>query len=344
MSVYDTTGAAIVATNVVLTLPDTTTVALLADDRGTVTFPNLVPGRYTVMAEFPGFETAAVEVQVRAGRQTREDITLEIAGFVEQVDVEQDTSDRQLFENFSQEMSADDIATLPDDPDELAQVLQEMAGPGAVIRVNGFDGGQLPPKSQIRQIRFRFDPFGAEYHESGRARVDIITKPGDGPIRNDVNLGFRNNQWDARNALAPARGDGQTKRWGWSIDGPIVKGKTGFSLSLRGVDQFDVQTIRATTQDGLVSDLVTQPTTRLNIDFNIEHVLNATNTLRFSYDRNTNTRSNLGVGDFDLPERAYNAEGVGHQVRLSNFGTFRKKYLNETRIELNWDENAQQHR
>lgn len=341
VSVYDTTGAAIVATNVILTLPDTTTVELLADDRGTVTFPDLVPGRYTVFAEFPGFEPTTVDVQVRSGRQTRQDITLEIAGFVEQVDVAQDTGDRQLFENFSQEMSADDIATLPDDPEELAQVLQEMAGPGAVIRVNGFEGGQLPPKSQIRQIRFRFDPFGAEYHESGRARVDIITKPGDGPIRNDVNLAFRDNQWDAPNALAPSRGQGQTKRWGWSIDGPIIKGKTGFSLSLRGVDQFDVQTIRATTSSGLVSDLVTQPTERLNIDFNIEHVLNETNTLRFAYDRSTNTRSNLGVGDFDLPERAYNADGVSHQVRLSNFGTFRKKYLNETRVQFAIDENSQ---
>ncbi len=341
VSVYDTTGAAIVATNVVLTLPDTTTVELLADDRGTVTFPDLVPGRYTVFAEFPGFEPVTLDVQVRAGRQTRQDITLEIAGFVEQVEVAQDTSDRQLFENFSQEMSADDIASLPDDPEELAQVLEEMAGPGAVIRVNGFEGGQLPPKSQIRQIRFRFDPFGAEYHESGRARVDIITKPGDGPIRNDVTLAFRDNQWDAPNALAPTRGEGQTKRWGWSIDGPIVKGKTGFSLSLRGVDQYEAQTIRALTPDGVVSDVVTQPTTRLNVDFNLEHVLNQTNTLRFAYDRNTSDRSNLGVGDFDLPERAYGAEGVSHQVRLSNFGTFSKKYLNETRVQFSMDENIQ---
>ncbi len=341
VSVYDTTGAAIVATNVVLTLPDTTTIALLADERGTVTFSDLVPGRYVVMAEFPGFEPATVELQVRAGRQTRQDITLEIAGFVEQVDVAQDTGDRQLLENFSQEMTAEDIASLPDDPEELAQVLEEMAGPGAVIRVNGFEGGQLPPKSQIRQIRFRFDPFAAEYHESGRARVEIITKPGDGPIRNDFSLAFRNNEWDSRNALAPARGEGQTKRWGWSVDGPIVKGKTGFSLSLRGVDQFDVQTIRANAPGGLVSDLVTQPTTRLDIDFNIEHVLSETQTLRMSYDRNTATRSNLGVGETDLPERAYSSERVGHRVRVSNFGTYAKKYLNETRFEVSWDENEQ---
>jgi len=341
VSVYDTTGAAIVATNVVLTLPDTTTLALLADERGTVTFPDLVPGRYQVLAEFPGFEPTTVEVQVRAGRQTRQDITLEIAGFVEQVDVAQDSGDRQLLQNFSQQMTPEDIASLPDDPDELAQVLQEMGGPGAVIRVNGFEGGQLPPKSQIRQIRFRFDPFAAEYHDAGRARVEVITKPGDGPVRNDVNLAFRNNEWDARNALAPVRGEGQTKRWGWSVDGPIVKGKTGFSLSLRGVDEYDVQTIRASAPTGFVSDLVTQPMTRLDIDFNVDHVLSDTQTLRMSYDRNTNSRANMGVGDFDLAERAFSTNRTGHRVRVSNFGTYAKKYLNELRFEFSWDENEQ---
>jgi hypothetical protein len=338
VNVYDTTGAAIVATNVTLTLPDTTLVEQLADERGSVTFPDLVPGRYVVLAEFPGFEPAPVEVSVRAGRQTRQDITLEIAGFVEQVDVAQDTSDRQLFESFSQQLTAADIEALPDDPEELAQLLEEMGGPGAVIRVNGFEGGQLPPKSQIRQIRFRFDPFGAEYHDAGRARVDIITKPGDGPIRNDVSLAFRDNQLDARNALAPARGEGQTRRWGWSIDGPIVKGRTGFSLSLRGVDQFDVQTIRATTPTGQVSELVTQPTDRLNIDFNLEHVLTQNQTLRVSYDRSTSTQGNLGVGDFDLPERGFSTEGISHRVRLANFGTYNKKYLNETRVQYQWND------
>src|SRR5690606_18064288 len=122
---------------------------------------------------------------------------------------------------------------------------------------------------------------------------------------------------------------------------PIIKGKTGFSLSLRGADQFDVQTIRATTSSGRVSDLVTQPTERLNVDLNLEHVVNETDTLRFASDRSTNARSNLGVGDFALPERACNADGVSHQVRLSNFGTFSKKYLNETRVQFSIDESNQ---
>src|ERR671912_754767 len=102
VSVYDTTGAAIAATNVNLTKPDGTVIQQLADEKGTVTFQGLMPGKYAVVAEFPGFEpNAAAELQVRAGRNTKQDITLEIAGFVEQVDVEQDTSDRAVTESFS---------------------------------------------------------------------------------------------------------------------------------------------------------------------------------------------------------------------------------------------------
>ncbi len=200
ITVYDTTGAAIAAANVNLTKPDGTVDQQLADEKGTVTFQGLVPGKYAAVAEFPGFDpNAAAELNVRAGRNTKQDITLEIAGFVEQVEVEQDTADRAVTESFSTALSASQIEALADDPDEMQQQLEQLAGPGARIRVNGFEGGQLPPKSQIREIRFRFDPFAAENHDAGFPRVDIITRPGNGPIRNNMTFGFRDNSLDAPN-------------------------------------------------------------------------------------------------------------------------------------------------
>ena len=63
----------------------------------------------------------------------------------------------------------------------MEAALKEMAGPGAVIRVDGFRGGKLPPKSQIRGIRFRRDSFAAENHGGGLVFVDIMTSPGAGP-------------------------------------------------------------------------------------------------------------------------------------------------------------------
>ncbi|MGI8671124.1 MAG: TonB-dependent receptor plug domain-containing protein, partial [Luteitalea sp.] len=241
-------------------------------------------------------------------------------------------------ESFSTALTADQVEALADDPDEMASQLEQLAGPGARIRVNGFEGGQLPPKSQIREVRFRFDPFAAENHDAGFPRVDIITKPGNGPIRNNMTFGFRDNSLDARNAFSPVRADGQTRRFGWSIDGPIIKGRTGFSLNVRNTDEFDAQTIVATTPDGAYTGLVNQPTERLNIDFNVEHVLSQSHTLRVAFDRDTNTQENLGVGNFDLEDRAFSREGFTNRVRVSELGSFSKKYLNEVRAEYSWQE------
>ena len=55
----------------------------------------------------------------------------------------------------------------------MEKVLKEMAGPGGTIRVDGFRGGKLPPKSQIRSIRFTSSMFAAENHGGGMTFVDI---------------------------------------------------------------------------------------------------------------------------------------------------------------------------
>ncbi len=60
----------------------------------------------------------------------------------------------------------------------MEDTLKQMAGPGAVVRVDGFRGGKLPPKSQIRGIRFRRDMFAAENHGGGMVFVDIMTNQG----------------------------------------------------------------------------------------------------------------------------------------------------------------------
>ena len=59
------------------------------------------------------------------------------------------------------------------------------------MRVNGFRGGRLPPKNQIRQIRFRRNMLAADTHEPGGSRIDIITKPGLDGWRGLSSVGFR---------------------------------------------------------------------------------------------------------------------------------------------------------
>ena len=45
---------------------------------------------------------------------------------------------------FSTTLDEDDLAGLPDDPDEFEEALRQMAGGDAVFQVNGFRGGRLP--------------------------------------------------------------------------------------------------------------------------------------------------------------------------------------------------------
>ena len=80
-------------------------------------------------------------------------------------------------------LTGNDLDALSDDPDELADDLQALAGPsagpnGGQIYIDGFTGGQLPPKSSIREIRINQNPFSAEYDKLGYGRIEIFTKPG----------------------------------------------------------------------------------------------------------------------------------------------------------------------
>src|SRR5690606_33820201 len=74
-------------------------------------------------------------------------------------------------------LSEQELEALPDDPDELAAALQALAGPsagpnGGQIYIDGFTGGNLPPKDSIREIRINNNPFSAEFDRFGFGRIE----------------------------------------------------------------------------------------------------------------------------------------------------------------------------
>lgn len=312
------------------------------NDRGEAAFENLVPGKYALQAEFPGFEPYKLaELNVRRG-QNRRTVTLAIAGIAEDVQVTRDQTDKGLTDGFSNTLTQEQIDALPDDEEEMAEMLAQMAGPGAQIMVNGFRGGRLPPKSQIQEIRFRFDPYAAEFHETGHPRVDIATRPGTTRFRGNANLTFRGDELNARNAFAPTKEDEQARRYQWSMDGPLVKGKSSFSLSIGGMDAYETEPLLVRNTDGEFRSIVTQPTDRLNVNVRVEHAINKAHVLRAEYQRNGSTQRNLGVGGFDLFDRAFTREFLGHTFRVSETGTFFGKARNELRVQFSTDDSSSQ--
>ena len=148
--------------------------------QGIANLAGLPPGRYTVRAEFPGFETRTLpEVRVRAG-DNKQVMMLPIAGVQDSVTVERNkqetAADRQS--TFGTVLTREQLEALSDDPDILRQQLQDMAGPGAVIKVDSFEGAALPPKAMIRSIRISRDQFAAENHSAGGTRWRSSRSPG----------------------------------------------------------------------------------------------------------------------------------------------------------------------
>ena len=77
-------------------------------------------------------------------------------------DVQEAAADRALA--FGSALTREQIELLSDDPEEMRRQLMSMAGPDAVLKVDSFEGQDLPPKAQIKSIRISRDQFAAENH------------------------------------------------------------------------------------------------------------------------------------------------------------------------------------
>ncbi len=330
VTVLDQTGAALIAATVTLVDSAGAPVTRPVDQRGQATFENLAPGTYQLKASAEAFKSYDAFLKVKKG-SNKVTLELPLAELNEQVIVTTQDGDTRG-NGFVTQLTEQEIAELPDDPDELQQVLEQMAGPGATFRVNGFTGGRLPPKSQIRQIRFRMNSFDAEYHEGGGFGIDIITKPGMDGWKGMTNFGFRDESLNARNAFAPTLAPEQHRRFGFNADGPIVKGKTSMAISLEGNDSYDSETINALTPDGRVEGSVRNPEKRMFGSIRVDHSLSKNQQMLVEFQRNNDDRDNLGVGDFDLPDRAYSRETTNSALHIGLNGLIAPKVAHELRV------------
>ena len=127
-------------------------------------------------------------------------------------------------------IKGEDLNALSDDPDELQNELTALAGPaagpnGGQIYIDGFTGGQLPPKSSIREIRVNQNPFSAEYDRLGYGRIEIFTKPGTDKLHGQVQVGGNDSSFNSQNPILVGVTEPAYSSWNLrgSVGGPINK-------------------------------------------------------------------------------------------------------------------------
>src|SRR5688500_16969647 len=259
-----------------------------ANDSGVATIAGLKPGRYTIRAEFSGFDAGErTNVRVRAG-DNKQEIELALTGFEDTIEVGLDAQSAAADPNggsLSTQLTADEIDALPDDPSELVRQLVEMAGGNAVVRIDGFNNGSLPARDVIRSIRIIRDTFPAENHSAENDGIDIITQAGIGPIRGGFSTRVRDSILNGSNPFVDVNAPERTQNFDVNLDGAFVPIKSSFSLSAGGRKQYGTPVSSSTTETGLKQSalLGRRPNDGWNVNGMLDYAISRQHMLRAGY-------------------------------------------------------------
>jgi hypothetical protein len=319
-----------------------------ATDKGIAQFDALLPGRYTIEAEFPGFEKGALtDVRIKSG-DNKHVIVLALQKLNQSVTVAEDkqaSASARSSDAFGSALTREQIEALSDDPDEMQKQLQAMAGPDAVLRVDGFEGQPLPNKAQIKSIHITRDQFAAENHAAGLGFIDIVTAPGVGPLRASARGSFYDSALDGHNAFAATKGPSQNRSFGGSLGGTIVKDKSDFSISFNGNNAYTTPIAVAVMPDGtrVSHNLdIRQPNSYESVSGLLTYALTKDQTLRLSVGRFNQSSDNQGIGQYESPEHAYSSVNDSTNVRIQEVGPLGRRFFTNTRLAVTLNNSSSQ--
>jgi len=319
---------------------------------GSYTFAGLLSGQYTVRVTFPGFSPFERVVAISAGSTMQLPIQMKVSAAEKQevtvqgeagptLSVEPDNNATALV------LKGEDLAALPDDPDDLADALQALAGPGAgpnggQIYIDGFSGGNLPPKESIREIRINQNPFSAEYDRLGFGRIEILTKPGSDTFRGSVYFNESNGVFNSRNPFVQNKPDYSNQMYGGNFGGPINH-RSSFYVDFSRRDIQDNAIVHAifldptTLLQSNIDTAVVTPNVRTTIGPRVDYQLSTNNTLVARFEYSTGYRDNAGIGATTLPapyaQTAYNSTSNNENLMLTETAILNPRAVNETRFQ-----------
>ena len=349
--VTDPSGAAVVGATVLVTPASGEAKGATSGKDGTYEIKDLPPGNYKLETSAPGFALfSKPDVVITAGQVTRLNIPLTIEVRQEKVVVNDSTT--QVDVNPANNASAiviqgKDLEALSDDPDELQSELEALAGPaagpnGGQMYIDGFTGGQLPPKASIREIRLNQNPFSTEYDKLGYGRIEIFTKPGTDKLHGQFMVNGNSSAFNSRNPFEnlpegttpPAY---HTVQYSGNIGGPLSK-KASFFFNLEQRDIQNLSIVSATVLDpefNIVpySAAIANPQNRTNLSLRLDYQITPNNTLTARYQFFRNAEQNDGVGGFGLAQVAVNDYDTENTVQVSDTQIVNAHIVNETRFQ-----------
>lgn len=343
--VLDPSGAAVPAATVSLAGPTGATLVVQTDAQGNYAFRNLPAGNYTLEIHLKGFrDFVRSGITISPGKPQVVDARLVVALEKQQVTVTGETTRVSVApsENASSlVIKGKDLESLSDDPDELQSELEALAGPsagpnGGQIYIDGFTGGQLPPKSSIREVRINQNPFSSQYDTLGYGRIEILTKPGTDKFHGQAFVSGNSSAFNSRNPFATEIPGYHSEIFDGNIGGPLGK-KTSFFFDGQRRNIQDDAVVSAVVLDpsfnqAPLSQTLPTPHTRTQLSPRLDTQFGSNNTLTVRYQFWKDNQMNQGVGQFALPSQAYNTDQTDQSIQVSDAQVLSEKAVTEIRF------------
>jgi hypothetical protein len=350
--IADQTGALIPGAKITITDEAGNTVrTLTADAGGAYEARGLKAGSYIVQAEYTGFAPFQSQpITVSAGQAKRVDIAMAIQAEQQNIVVTDETPTVNVEAAGNSNaivLKGKDLDALSDDPDELANELSALAGPsagpnGGQIFIDGFSGGQLPPKSAIREIRINQNPFSAEFDKLGYGRIEILTKPGTDKLHGQF-FGMGNaKSFNTSNPFTQTVPSYYSYHFNGTVSGAINKNTSFFVAGERrhigNIDAWLIPDAIVQDSSGAYTDLqnygvnLLNTRIRTNISARIDRQIGARNTFtgRYSF-WSEGEQGDLNAGS--LPSASWHESNTDHTFQMSEAFVINDHMVTETRFQ-----------
>jgi hypothetical protein len=318
----------------------------VTDGEGAYQVHGLATGDYTIQATAAALSSGApAGLTVQPGTQTF-DLRMLVTLTTQQLDVQGDAGHAVSIDSSANAsavvLQGEDLDALADNPDDLQADLQALAGPaagpnGGSIFIDGFSGGEIPPKESIREIRINQDPFSAEYDKLGYGRIEIFTKPGSNKYHATADYNFANDFWNSRNPYSPQKAPLQLDEFEDGASGPLGK-RASFSVDAQRnmVDNGAIVNAIALDAQSLAqqpySAIHTVPQRYTHVTPRIDYQLNANHTISLRYGVTRGDINGAGIGSFDLLTRGYHTTFLNQLVQFTETAVLGTA-VNDTRFQ-----------
>ncbi len=353
-TVTDPSGALVAGAQVQLSGAHGTSRSVTGGRDGSFQIAPVQPGKYTLVISAEGFAPATIEnVLVTSGKTVQEKVALQLPMEEQQVQVKEDSQELSTSPDENANsivIKGKDLDALSDDPDELQSELTALAGPaagpnGAQIFIDGFTGGQLPPKSSIREIRINQNPFSAQYDKLGYGRIEILTKPGTDKFHGSVMMMGNDSAFNSLNPFVKQEPPYYSTFLNANAGGALGKKASWFSSVFRR-DNASNSIVNAVVLDSSANPFnytaaVANPQSRLDVSPRFDFQLGANNTLTVRYMFDRQVQSNSGVSQFALERQGYDVSNHENTLQVSDTQILSARTINETRFQYIRDRNNQ---